>query len=67
MVLLRSLNELVRVISCLTHEESDKMVGRRNSLSGSTVLTEYLSASVACYMDRDSTPQTWAVDETLKD
>ena len=47
MVLLRSLDELVPVISCLKHEESDKMVGKRNSLSGSTVLTEHLSASVA--------------------
>lgn len=31
MVLLRSLNELVYVMSCLAHKEPDKMVGKRNS------------------------------------
>ena len=63
MVLLRLLNALVHVISCLTHEGSGKTLGKRNSLCGSLVLTAHL---LLCCMDGDSTSHTWAIDETLK-
>ena len=49
MVLLRLLNALVRVISCLTLEGSGKTLGKRNSLCGSQVLTAHL---LLCCMDR---------------
>ena len=61
---IKTTETVVGIIPCLTHEESDKMVRKRNSLSGSIVLTDNLSL---CCMDRYSTSQTWAVNETLED
>lgn len=63
MGLLRSLNALVHVIFCLTHEEPDKMMEKRNSLSYSIILTAHLS--LYC-MDRDFRSHNCAVDETLE-
>ena len=39
------------------------MVGKRNSFSGSIVLTAHL---LLCCMGWDSRPHTWAIDETLE-